>query len=87
MNRLKQKYLEQLLPILKRVAHNERSWGTSIEKIVVSAGVGSKEDNSKSHRKYGRAVKGYYRSKPKQTLAKQSIAGFNIREESRSALW
>ncbi|MEK7458411.1 MAG: 50S ribosomal protein L5 [Patescibacteria group bacterium] len=82
MNRLKQKYLEQLLPILKKELRTTNDLGVPrLKKIVVSAGVGSKEDNkAKAIESMAEQLKVITGQKPKQTLAKQSIAGFNIRE-------
>ncbi len=82
MNRLKQTYLEKLLPMLKKElqATNDLA-APRLKKIVVSVGIGSKEDNkAKALESMAEQLKTITGQKPKQTLAKQSIAGFNIRE-------
>ena len=82
MNRLKQKYLEQLLPVLKKELHATNNLAVArLKKIVVSAGVGSKEENkTKGIENMAEQLKVITGQKPKQTSAKQSIAGFNIRQ-------
>ncbi len=82
MNRLKQTYLEKSLPVLKKELHATNDLAVPrLKKIVVSVGIGSKEDNkAKAIESMTEQLKTITGQKPKQTLAKQSIAGFNIRE-------
>lgn len=82
MNRLKQTYLEKLLPALKKELHAMNDLAAPrLTKIVVSVGISSKEDNkTKALESMAEQLKTITGQKPKQTLAKQSIAGFNIRQ-------
>lgn len=82
MNRLKQKYIEQVLPALKKEMNKPNDLAVPrLLKVVVSVGLGSKEGNkTKAFESMTEQLKVIAGQKPKQTSAKQSIAGFNIRQ-------
>jgi large subunit ribosomal protein L5 len=82
MNRLKQKYNEQILSALKKDLNATNDLAVPrLKKIVVSVGVGSKEANkAKALESAAEQLKVITGQKPKQTAAKQAIAGFNIRQ-------
>ena len=82
MNRMKQKYIEQVRPALKKELSAPNDLAVPrLEKIVVSVGIGSKEANkAKAFESMAEQLKVITGQKPKQTAAKQSIAGFNIRQ-------
>ncbi|MBI5151743.1 MAG: 50S ribosomal protein L5 [Candidatus Pacebacteria bacterium] len=82
MNRLKQKYIEQVLPALKKEMNKPNDLAVPrLLKVVVSVGLGSKEANkTKAFESMTEQLKVITGQKPKQTAAKQSIAGFNIRQ-------
>lgn len=82
MNRLKQKYIEQVLPALKKELNKPNDLAVPrVLKIVVSVGIGSKEANkAKALESMAEQLKVITGQKPKQTAAKKAIAGFNIRQ-------
>ena len=81
MNRLKEKYLKEIVPSLKS-KYNYKSIMEvpKLEKIVVNIGVGDATGNSKLLDAAVRELEEITGQKPVVTKARKSIAGFKIRE-------
>ena len=81
MNRLKEKYLNEIVPSLKE-KHNYKSIMEvpKLEKIVINMGVGDGAANSKLIEAAVNDLTKISGQKPVITRAKKSIAGFHIRE-------
>lgn len=81
MNRLKEKYLKEIVPSLKE-KHNYSSVMEvpKIEKIVINMGVGDATTNSKLIDAAVNDLALITGQKPVVTRAKKSIAGFKVRE-------
>lgn len=81
MNRLKEKYLNEVVPSLKE-KHNYKSIMEvpKLEKIVINMGVGDATSNSKLLEAAVADLTQIAGQKPVITKARKSIAGFKIRE-------
>ena len=81
MNRLKEKYLNEVIPSLKE-KYNYKSIMEvpKLEKIVVNIGVGDATSNSKLLDAAVQDLTMITGQKPVVTKAKKSIAGFKVRE-------
>ena len=81
MNRLKEKYLNEIVPSLQE-KHNYKSVMEvpKIEKIVINMGVGDATTNSKLMDAAVADLATITGQKPVITRAKKSIAGFKLRE-------
>ena len=81
MNRLKEKYINEVVPSLKN-KHNYKSIMETpkLEKIVVNMGVGDSVANSKFMEAAVEDLALITGQRPVVTRAKKSIAGFKIRE-------
>lgn len=81
MNRLKEKYLKEVVPSLQ-TKHNYKSVMEvpKLEKIVVNMGVGDATSNSKLLEAAVKDLEVITGQKPIVTKAKKSIAGFKVRE-------
>ena len=81
MNRLKEKYLNEVVPSLKE-KHNYKSIMEvpKLEKIVINMGVGDATTNSKLLEAAVADLAQISGQKPVITKARKSIAGFKIRE-------
>ena len=81
MNRLKEKYLNEIVPSLTN-KHNYKSIMEvpKLEKIVINMGVGDGAGNSKLIEAAVNDLTKISGQKPVITRAKKSIAGFHIRE-------
>ena len=81
MNRLKEKYLNEVIPSLKE-KHNYKSIMEvpKLEKIVINMGVGDATTNSKLLEAAVADLTQIAGQKPVITKARKSIAGFKIRE-------
>ena len=81
MNRLKEKYLNEVVPSLKE-KYNYKSIMEvpKLEKIVINMGVGDATQNSKLLEAAIADLAKISGQKPVVTKAKKSIAGFKIRE-------
>ena len=81
MNRLKEKYLNEVIPSLKE-KHNYKSIMEvpKLSKIVVNVGVGDATTNSKLLDAAVADLTAITGQKPVITKAKKSIAGFHVRE-------
>ncbi len=79
-NRLKEKYLNEVVPALtEQFNYSSVMAVPKVDKIVLNMGVGDAVSNAKTLRKRSRI--GFdLRSKPLITKAKKSIAGFRLRE-------
>ncbi len=81
MNRLKEKYLNEVVPSLMK-KHNYKSIMEvpKLEKIVINMGVGDATSNSKLLDAAVSDLEKISGQKPVITKAKKSIAGFKVRE-------
>ena len=81
MNRLKEKYLNEIVPSLKE-KHNYKSIMEvpKLEKIVINMGVGDATTNSKLIEAAVKDLEQIAGQKPVITRARESIAGFKVRE-------
>ena len=81
MNRLKEKYINEVVPSLKN-KHNYKSIMETpkLEKIVVNMGVGDSVANSKFMEAAVEDLALITGQRPVVTKAKKSIAGFKVRE-------
>ncbi len=81
MNRLKEKYLKEVVPSLKE-KHNYKTIMEvpKLEKIVINMGVGDATTNSKLLDAALKDLETLSGQKPIVTKAKKSIAGFKVRE-------
>ena len=81
MNRLKEKYLNEVVPSLK-AKHDYKSIMEvpKLEKIVINMGVGDATSNSKLLEAAVKDLEVIAGQKPVITKAKKSIAGFKVRE-------
>ena len=81
MNRLKEKYTNEVIPSLKE-KHNYKSVMEipKLEKIVINIGVGDATTNSKLLEAAAHDLELISGQKPVITKAKKSIAGFKLRE-------
>ncbi len=81
MNRLKEKYLNEIVPSLKE-KHNYKSIMEvpKLEKIVINMGVGDATSNSKLIEAAVKDLEVIAGQHPVVTKARKSIAGFKVRE-------
>ena len=81
MNRLKEKYLKEIVPSLKK-KYNYKSVMEvpKLDKIVINMGVGDATTNSKMLEAAVEDLALISGQKPIITKAKKSIAGFKVRE-------
>ena len=81
MNRLKEKYLNEIVPSLKE-KHNYKSIMEvpKLEKVVINMGVGDATTNSKLIEAAVKDLEQIAGQKPVVTKARKSIAGFKVRE-------
>ena len=81
MNRLKEKYLKEIVPSLqKKYNYKSVMEVPKLEKIVVNIGVGDATTNSKLLDAAVRELEEITGQKPVVTKARKSIAGFHVRE-------
>ena len=81
MNRLKEKYLNEVVPSLKeKYNHKSVMEVPKLEKIVINMGVGDATTNSKLLEAAVADLTQISGQKPVITKARKSIAGFKIRE-------
>lgn len=81
MNRLKEKYLNEVVPSLKEKYNYKTIMSVpKLEKIVVNIGVGDATTNSKMLDAAVADLTAITGQKPVITKAKKSIAGFHVRE-------
>lgn len=79
---LQEKYLTEIAPALKKQFELTNDLQVpKLKKIVISIGIGSKEPNkNKAFESVADQFMVISGQKPRQTIAKKSIAGFNMRE-------
>ena len=81
VNRLKKRYIEEVVPALKKhFDYKNVNRIPKLEKIVVNAGIGDAKDNSKSFQIAVEELKSITGQKPLVTHAKKSDANFKLRE-------
>ena len=81
MNRLKEKYLKEIVPSLKKKYNYESVMEVpKLDKIVINMGVGDATTNSKMLEAAVEDLALISGQKPIITKAKKSIAGFKVRE-------
>ena len=81
VNRLKKRYIEEVVPALKKhFDYKNVNRIPKLEKIVVNAGIGDAKDNSKSFQIAVEELKSISGQKPLVTHAKKSVANFKLRE-------
>jgi large subunit ribosomal protein L5 len=84
MNRFREKYEKEVRPALaKELGYKNVHEIPRIEKVVVNAGVGRAVSDSKHLELVGHTISQVTGQHPVQTVAKQSIAGFKLREGNR----
>lgn len=81
MNRLKEKYLNEIVPSLKE-KHNYKSIMEvpKLDKVVINMGVGDATSNSKLIEAAVKDLEVISGQRPVVTKARKSIAGFKVRE-------
>lgn len=81
MNRLKEKYLNEVVPSLKeKYGYKSIMQVPKLEKIVINMGVGDATSNSKLLEAAVKDLEVIAGQKPVITKARKSIAGFKVRE-------
>ncbi len=81
MNRLKEKYINEVVPsLISKYNYSSRMETPKLEKIVINMGVGDATQNSKFLEGAVEDLTKITGQKPVITKAKKSIAGFKIRE-------
>jgi len=81
MNRLKEKYVKEIVPSLKsKYNYSSVMQVPKLEKIVLNIGVGDATQNSKLLEAAVAELEAITGAKPVITKAKKSIAGFKLRE-------
>ena len=81
MNRLREKYNNEIIPSLKEEFHYENAMQIpKLEKIVINMGVGDAAQNSKMLEAAVADLGIITGQKPVATKAKKAIAGFKVRE-------
>jgi len=81
MNRLKEKYLKEVVPsLMEKYNYKSIMEVPKIEKIVINMGVGDATGNSKLMEAAANDLAKIAGQKPVITKAKKSIAGFKVRE-------
>jgi len=81
MNRLKEKYLNEVIPsLMSKYSYKSVMQAPKLEKIVINMGVGDATTNSKLLEGAVADLTKITGQKPVVTKAKKSIAGFKVRE-------
>ena len=81
MNRLKERYLKEIVPsLVKKNNYKSVMEAPKLEKIVINIGVGDASTNSKLIEAAARDLEVISGQKPVITKARKSIAGFKLRE-------
>ncbi|MFO7952337.1 MAG: 50S ribosomal protein L5 [Bacillota bacterium] len=81
MSRLKQKYLEEVRPVLvERFAYRNKLQAPRIEKIVINMGLGEGKENPKILDAAVNDLSIITGQKPVVTRARRSVASFKVRE-------
>ena len=81
MNRLEQRYKEQVVPaLMKQFQYSSIMQAPKIEKVVINVGVGDAIANPKAMEEVVAEITQICGQKPIVTKAKKSIANFKLRE-------
>ena len=81
MNRIKEKYLKEVVPAMqKEFAYKNINEVPKLDKIVLNMGLGDVKDNSKSFNLAVEELGLIAGQKPVVTKAKKSVANFKVRE-------
>lgn len=81
MNRLKEKYVNEIVPsLMQKYNYTSVMQAPKLEKIVINIGVGDATTNSKLLDAAVNELELITGAKPVVTKAKKSIAGFKLRE-------
>jgi len=81
MNRIKEKYVQEVIPALvKRFNYKNVNQAPKLVKITINSGLGDVKDNSKSIQLAVEELKTITGQKPVLTAAKKSVANFKVRE-------
>lgn len=81
MNRLKEKYVNEIVPsLIKKHNYTTIMEVPKLEKIVINMGVGDATSNSKLMEAAVKDLEAISGQKPVVTKARKSIAGFKVRE-------
>lgn len=81
MNRLKEKYLNEIVPsMMEKFEYDSIMQAPKVDKIVINMGVGDAVSNTKNLDKAVEELTLISGQKPVITLAKKSIAAFRLRE-------
>ena len=84
MNRLRQKYIKDIVPALKEeFGYKNIHQVPSVAKVVINAGVGRATADSKHLEEVTSTLSTISGQKPVKTVAKKSIAGFKLREGNK----
>ena len=81
MNRLKEKYINEVVPsLMSKYNYSSKMEVPKLEKIVINMGVGEASHDSKFMEAAVKDLEALSGQKPVVTKARKSIAGFKIRE-------
>lgn len=81
MNNLRKKYLEKVLPALKKEFKKENDWATTIpKKISVNVGLSSSVENKEAKQEIANDLKIITGQAPVLVKSRKSISGFKVRE-------
>lgn len=84
MNRLKQKYQQEIVPALKQeFSYSNQHQVPAVSKVVVSTGVGKAAADSKHLEAAVSTLRKVSGQQPVATIAKKSVAGFKLREGNK----
>ncbi|HUC86920.1 MAG TPA: 50S ribosomal protein L5, partial [Candidatus Saccharimonadales bacterium] len=84
MNRLRQKYQDEIRPALqKEQGYTNVHQIPRVEKVVINAGVGRAVTDSKHLEAVAHTIEKITGQHPVATKAKNSIAGFKLREDQK----
>jgi large subunit ribosomal protein L5 len=81
MNRLKGRYLKEIVPaLIKEFGYSNVNQVPRVQKVVINAGVGRATADSKHLETVGQTLATISGQAPVTTKAKRSVAGFKLRE-------
>ena len=84
MNRLKEKYVNEVVPaLIKEFGYKNVNEVPKLDKIVLNMGLGDVKDNSKSFNLAVEELAVIAGQKPVVTKAKKSVANFKVRENMK----
>ncbi|RJR26393.1 50S ribosomal protein L5 [candidate division WWE3 bacterium] len=81
MNRLKEIYIEKIVPeIMKEFGFSNIMEVPKVKKVIVNAGIGGFRENREAVESFVEELTNFTNQKPYPRAARQSIAGFKIRQ-------